>query len=282
MFTKLTRYALVALSLFVAKQGFAQWDAWYAASKTPHEEVQQIQVRDGVVEPVLISRTAPDQNPKYLLLLFPGHPGIMKLREENGRIVFELLGNFLLRARRHLVDAETATVSIDAPTDEHCCFEDHFRLGEKHAKDIGKVIDALKIRFPESRIYLVGTSNGTVSVASLAARLPDKIDGAILTASATVALGRAPYLSGFDFGQIKVPTLFVHHRDDGCVVCPYTRARDISSKYGFPLITVTGATNPTGDPCQAYSQHGFRGREKETMAAILKWVKSRDVTETIN
>ena len=87
---------------------------------------------------------------------------------------------------------------------------------------------------------------------------------------------------GFDFGQIKVPTLFVHHRDDGCVVCPYTRARDISSKYGFPLITVTGATNPTGDPCQAYSHHGFRGREKETMAAILKWVKSRDVTETIN
>ncbi|GIK54226.1 MAG: hypothetical protein BroJett014_31990 [Planctomycetota bacterium] len=90
------------------------------------------------------------------------------------------------------------------------------------------------------------------------------------------------YLSCFDFGQIKVPTLFVHHRDDGCVVCPYTRARDISSKYGFPLITVTGATNPTGDPCQAYSHHGFRGREKETMAAILKWVKSRDVTETIN
>jgi len=67
-----------------------------------------------------------------------------------------------------------------------------------------------------------------------------------------------------------------------CVVCPYTRARDISSKYGFLLITVTGATNPTGDPCQAYSHHGFRGREKETMAAILKWVKSRDVTETIN
>ena len=90
------------------------------------------------------------------------------------------------------------------------------------------------------------------------------------------------YLSCFDFGQIKVPTLFVNHRDDGCVVCPYTRARDISSKYGFPLITVTGATNPTSDPCQAYSHHGFRGREKETMAAILKWVKSRDVTETIN
>jgi len=65
-------------------------------------------------------------------------------------------------------------------------------------------------------------------------------------------------------------------------MCPYTRARDISSKYGFPLITVTGATNPTGDPCQAFSHHGFRGREKETMAAILKWVKSRDVTETIN
>ncbi len=281
MFPKPTRCVLAALSLLVAKQGFAQWDAWYAASKAPHEEVQQIIVRDGVVEPVLVSRASPDQQPKYLLLLFPGHPGIMKLREENGRIVFDLLGNFLLRARRHLVDAETATVSVDAPTDEYCCFEDRFRLGERHATDIGKVIDTLKSRFPESRIYLVGTSNGTVSVASLAARLPDKIDGAILTASATAALGRAPYLSGFDFGRIKVPALFVHHRDDGCVVCPYARVRDISGKHGFPLITVTGATHPTGDPCQAYSHHGFRGREKETMAAILKWIKSREVTETI-
>lgn len=154
-------------------------------------------------------------------------------------------------------------------------------MGERHAADIGKVIDALKSRFPESAIYLVGTSNGTVSVASLAARLPDKIDGAILTASATVAHGRAPYLSGFDFGRIKVPTLFVHHRDDGCFVCPYTRVRELSGKFGFPLITVTGANNPTGDPCQAYSHHGFRGREKETMTAIMKWVKTREVTTTI-
>ena len=214
MIFKTIQYALAVLALMIAKQGHAQWDTWYAASKAPHEEVLSIKVRDGVVQPVLISRISAEQKPRHLLLLFPGHPGIMKLREENGRIVFDLLGNFLLRARRHLVDAETATVSVDAPTDEYCCFEDHFRLGEKHAADIGRIIDTLKSRFPDSNVYLVGTSNGTVSVASLAARLPDKIDGAILTASATVALGRAPYLSGFDFGQIKVPTLFVHHRDD--------------------------------------------------------------------
>jgi hypothetical protein len=44
---------------------------------------------------------------KYAIALFPGHPGIMRLREENGQPEFELGGNFLVRSRRHWLDEET-------------------------------------------------------------------------------------------------------------------------------------------------------------------------------
>jgi hypothetical protein len=37
---------------------------------------------------------------KHGIALFPGHPGILKLREENGQPQYEQRGNFLVRSRR--------------------------------------------------------------------------------------------------------------------------------------------------------------------------------------
>jgi hypothetical protein len=36
------------------------------------------------------------------------------------------------------------------------------------------------------------------------------------------------------------------------------------------LITVTGGSGFRGDACNAYTEHGFRGKEKEVMTAIGK------------
>jgi hypothetical protein len=36
------------------------------------------------------------------------------------------------------------------------------------------------------------------------------------------------------------------------------------------LITVKGGSGFSGDACKAYSEHGFRGKEKEVMVAIGK------------
>jgi hypothetical protein len=43
---------------------------------------------------------------KHGIALFPGHPGIMKLREENGQPQYEMRGNFLVRSRRHWLDED--------------------------------------------------------------------------------------------------------------------------------------------------------------------------------
>ena len=49
--------------------------------------------------------------------LFPGSPGVMNLRVEDGQIRYGLSGNFLVRARRHFVEDGILIVVFDAPSD---------------------------------------------------------------------------------------------------------------------------------------------------------------------
>lgn len=64
--------------------------------------------------------------------------------------------------------------------------------------------------------------------------------------------------------------LFVHHASDGCEVTPYGDAAQLSERY--PLITVLGGASPQSGPCEAFSQHGFIGKEPETVEQIVNWM----------
>ena len=64
--------------------------------------------------------------------------------------------------------------------------------------------------------------------------------------------------------------LFVHHVGDQCGVTPYSDAARLADKY--PLITVFGGTSPQSDPCEAFSQHGYLGKEPETVEQIVNWM----------
>ena len=64
--------------------------------------------------------------------------------------------------------------------------------------------------------------------------------------------GGSQVLSGFNWGQIKVPLLFVHHADDGCGATPYREAARLAARY--PLITVHGGKPPESAPCEALLQ----------------------------
>jgi hypothetical protein len=152
---------------------------------------------------------------------------------------------------------------------------DEFRLGNNHATDIDSVIVELRKRFTGVPLFLIGTSRGTISAASLAARFKDKIAGVVLTATMFRQTGRrsqepGPGLSGFDFATIEIPLLLVHHISDQCSVTPYGDAARLSEKY--PLISVFGGAPPQSSPCEALSQHGFLGKEPETVEQIVNWM----------
>ena len=276
--------SLALVALFVLAPAAARADnamSRIKATAAPYEEIVRVLVRKDVEEPVLLSMASPEQKPKRILLLFPGGDGIMKIQQKPGGVWFQLLGNYLIRVRAQFVDDEDIAVSVDMPTDLYCCANDVFRLGAQHAADVGHILDALAARFPGAQFYLVGTSKGTVSAAALGAALGSRLAGVVLTSTVTLPSRDGNGLASFDFGTLKVPVLVVHHKSDYCQVTPYGRMEGIASDRRFALITVTGSENAHGDYCQAFSYHGYAGREKQVAAAVMGWVRTRAVAPTI-
>jgi predicted alpha/beta-hydrolase family hydrolase len=212
-------------------------------------------------------------------VLFPGGDGRTDLERETARKALES-GNYVVRSRRLLTGNGIAAAVVDVPSDRTSGMDDEFRLGAAHAEDIAKVIADLKTRFPGLPVFLVGTSRGTISAASIGKRLGAAVDGVVLTATLFLASGREPGLSGFDFATIPSPLLFVHHVNDGCTYTPYASAKRVADRY--PLVSVSGGNPPQSKPCQAMSQHGFLGREAQTVDAISKWVLKQPHPREIN
>lgn len=78
-------------------------------------------------------------------------------------------------------------------------------------------------------------------------------------------------------GQISVPVLVVHNRDDGCRVSPYGEtASSMALMRQAPtkeLLTVSGGSL-RGDPCEAMSQHGYLGIEDQVVPPIIAWIEA--------
>jgi pimeloyl-ACP methyl ester carboxylesterase len=161
---------------------------------------------------------------------------------------------------------------------------DEFRFGDAHLTDVRAVLADLGRRFPDLPVFLIGTSRGTVSAASLGARLDRGVAGVALTSSLyRPAPPRSnepgPGLSQFDFKRLKVPALIVHHADDGCPATPYVDAYHLART--FPLVTVKGGAPATSGPCEPFSAHGYLGREPETVDAIVNWMLKRPYPKEI-
>jgi hypothetical protein len=161
---------------------------------------------------------------------------------------------------------------------------DEFRLGSPHFTDISTVVEGLEKRFSKVPLFLVGTSRGTISAAALSAKLGQRTAGAILTSTMfrqTPRNSKEPGegLSKFDFATIKTRLLFVHHVSDQCESTPYGEAARLLDKY--PLITVFGGASPQSGPCDAFSQHGFLGKESETVEEMVNWMLKKPLSHEV-
>jgi hypothetical protein len=242
------------------------------------EDIVTLSTRGGVTQSYLLSVPEAGKT-RAVAVLFAGGSGNTDLERESARAVLDR-GNFLVRSRRLLAAAGVAAAVMAAPSDRASGMDDHFRLDEAHAEDIGKVVADLRKRYPGLPVFLVGTSRGTLSAASAGRRLGNAVDGVVLTATLFLATRQQPGLSRFDFGSIPSPLLFVHHTDDGCATTPYSAAKRLSGRY--PLVTVSGGLPPQSKPCEAMSEHGFLGREAATIEAITNWMLKQPYNREIN
>jgi predicted esterase len=238
------------------------------------QEMVTLPTRPNVTQSYFL--TSRPKNLQAIGILFPGSGGLINLRTENGQAKFNQ-GNFLVRSRVEFVKRGVIAAIIDAPSDQQGGWgmNDEFRLGEQHFADISAVIEDLGKRFSGASLFLVGTSRGTISAASLGARLGERVTGVVLTSSMFRPAPRKSKepglgLSKFDFATVKVPLLFVHHVSDQCESTQYSDAARLAEKY--PLISVFGGSPPQSGPCDAFSQHGYLGKESETVEQIVNWM----------
>ena len=255
----------------------------YSNPALAQQEIVTLSTRAGVTQSYFL--TSIPKNLQAVALLFPGSGGLIQLRTENGKPRFNQ-GNFLVRSRAEFVKRGVVAAIMDAPSDQQggSGMSDEFRVGAAHFTDISTVVEGLEKRFSKVPLFLVGTSRGTISAAALSAKLGQRTAGAILTST---MFRQAPRnskepgegLSKFDFATIEPRLLFVHHVSDQCQSTPYGEAARLSDKY--PLISVFGGPPPQSGPCDAFSQHGFLGKESETVEQIVNWMLKRPFREEV-
>lgn len=235
------------------------------------EELITLPTRSGVMQSFYV--TMPVGSPAASLILFTGGDG--KLRRYGPANLRS--GNFLVRSRDLFVAQGFAVAVIDAPSDESSGMGDDFRVGKAHRGDIGVVIAWLRQRVA-APVWLVGTSMGTLSAANGATLQPGGPDGVVLTSS-VMETSRRVRNTVYDARPIdvKIPTLIVHNREDGCAVCPFSDIPDLLGRFkNAPrkdLITFQGGDPPISDACEALSRHGYLGLESQVVAAIAAWIK---------
>ncbi|MBL8488918.1 MAG: hypothetical protein JNK22_17780 [Rhodocyclaceae bacterium] len=238
----------------------------------PHEIVTV--ARDGYTISGLAVSLPGSSGRRHGIALFPGHPGILRLREENGQPAFDLRGNFLVRSRRHWLDAETLVLMVDAPSDEWAAFPQHFRETPRYGDDVRALIEEAGRRHRVAEWTFVGTSEGSVSAFHAARMNPGLARRLVLTSSVFSPSRHGPGLSGADFGGYPHPLLWVHHAEDPCRYTAYGDAKAFAARTGRPLVTVRGGGPWRGAACEAHTAHGFAGLEREVVAAMQAWVKT--------
>ena len=247
----------------------AGWLALPAGAAPASEELLRIDARPGVQVPVYLLRPA---GAAGTVLLLPGGGGGLGLQPDGT----PGSRNFLVRTRGLFAAAGLRVAVMGRPCDQKDLdYAD--RITERHAADIGAVVDALQRETP-GPVWLVGTSRGTVSAAHAAIALgPERVGGLVLTSSVT-SPRRAGALPGQPLDRIRVPVLLLHHAQDACPVCvpaemPAILARLTQSPVK-KLVMVQGGANPVGDPCEALHFHGFAGIEAPVLRTITEWIRA--------
>jgi Serine aminopeptidase, S33 len=264
----------IAALRFIALVFCVAWRFSLPDVASSQQEIVTLQTRPGVTQSYFLTSTPKDLG--AVTILFSGSGGLIQLRSENGQPKFNQ-GNFLVRSRAEFVKRGVVAGILDAPSDQQGGWgmTDEFRLGEMHFVDVSAVAGDLAKRFPGTPVFLVGTSRGTISAAATGARLGEGVAGVVLTSTMFRPASRkskepGPGLSKFDFATIKAPILFVHHASDQCDVTPYSDAARLSDQY--PLISISGGAPPRSGPCDAFSAHGYLGKEAETVEQIVNWM----------
>lgn len=247
------------------------------ANPLDHGDLVTFPTRAGVTQSIFVESTS--ANPPWVIVLFPGVPGALHL-DATGAIT--LRGNFLVRSAHHWIDWGDAVALVDTPSDKPQGVDDLFRLTKDSFTDTQAVVATLRQRFPDSKIALVGTSSGTVSVGNALQRNPALADAFVLTSPVTVSRRGGGTLAGLDVDGTKYRVLAISNEHDECPASPAYAGKQLAEHNHFDFVQVD-STEGSGDTlteCGGHSPHGFLGIERAVLGDINGWLNGRSLTAT--
>ena len=181
----------------------------------------------------------------------------------------------LSRNRERFAERGYAVAILDAPSDyQPAGMPEEFRLTATHAADVAAVMAYMRER-ANVPTWVMGNSNGTISVANVALNLPASPPfGAVLVSARTVAPGS---LLDMSLESLRRPTLVLHHRDDACVVTPSGGSRAIFERLSAAPakrhIEFTGGDSSDTGLCGG-GTHVMLGLDDAFMAAVTEWIEA--------
>lgn len=243
------------------------------STNTTADELITLDTRSGVQQKFILMK--PDK-PVASVILFAGGHGMLDLQGSSD--INWGSNNFLVRTREKFVEQGFIVAVVDAPSDkqEKPGMKFGFRDSDEHITDIDHVIIYLK-KQANLPVWLIGTSRGTESAATIAIESKQKPHGLILTSSMSVENDKGTAVTEMDLEKIKMPTLIVAHEDDGCHVTPPEGSQEIKEMLTNAEkveVKMFSGGDETGKPCKAMSFHGFLEIEEKVVNAISKFIKS--------
>lgn len=238
------------------------------------EKLLTVDLGGGVKQEAVLSVRSGSRNPKYLAVLLPGTPGVLRPEVSGEQMTNSRLpGNPLIRARRLIATDQIALLAVDCRSDSGDECRESYQSSPQREKDLNTVIELAKKEIPSiSQVWLVGHSAGTMTAAFMGKFNQAAYSGIIYTATISDPYKKGSYrsLGDFDYGAIKIPQVFIHHKEDPCFATTYESVEKIAKKFDLPLVTVSGGGDFKGGACEPFSQHGFRGNEGVVMRKIAE------------
>ena len=254
----------------------------FGGSALAIEENVEMVISRGEVEQRFVL-TKPDQSPVASVILLAGGHGRLRVSSSSGSPSFGWgRSNFVVRTRDQYANHGLLVATIDAPSDRKK-MSAKWRMSKKHAEDVSTVVAYLKQQ-EDVPVWIVGTSMGTFSAASIGIKLRNKIDGVVLTSSVTRSRPRWSIASDYPNGiidmnlaKVTAPVFIVSHEDDRCGVTPpgdiQKLAESFSNSKRVEFRLFSGGDKPVSDACKGRSQHGFLGIESQVVDAIVSFIK---------
>lgn len=237
------------------------------ANPLDHGDLVTFATRDGVTQSIFIE--SPSPGPAWVIVLFGGSSGDLHL-DATGATT--LKGNFLIRSAHHWIDWGNAVVLVDTPSDHAQGVDDLFRRSKESFADTQAVVARVRARFPASKIALVGTSAGTVSVGNALERDPDIADAFVVTSPVTVSHKGSATIADLDVDGTRHRVLVVSNLNDQCVSSPAYAGKRLAEGNHYAFIEVDSTEGEASEKCGARSPHGFLGIETGVLRDIQGWL----------